>query len=92
MDPMNAFEQQLSRVASEVAGPVRSVDAMAVVRSATAAPVHRWSILVRRVQGGVTTPTEGGFSMFSALKFIAAGVIVALFGGFLLAGVLHAAG
>ena len=26
--------------------------------------------------------------MFSALKFVAAGVIVALFGGFLLAGVL----
>jgi hypothetical protein len=29
-----------------------------------------------------------GFTMFSALKFIAAGVIVALFGGFLLAGIL----
>ena len=30
----------------------------------------------------------GSFTVFSALKFIAAGVIVALFGGFLLAGVL----
>ncbi len=29
-----------------------------------------------------------GFTMFSALKFVAAGVIVALFGGFLLSGVL----
>ena len=29
-----------------------------------------------------------GFTMFSALRFIAAGIIVALFGGFLLAGVL----
>ena len=44
-----------------------------------------------------TTPPErrwlpridtGGSTMFSAVKFIAAGVIVALFGGFLLAGVL----
>ena len=29
-----------------------------------------------------------GFTMFSALKFVAAGVIVALFGGFLLIGIL----
>jgi hypothetical protein len=33
-------------------------------------------------------PSTRGFTMYSALKFIAASVIVALFGGFLLAGVL----
>ncbi len=88
MDPMNAFEQQLSRVATEVAGPVRPVDATAVVRSAKAAPVHRWSVRIRGFRSGVTTRTEGGFSTFSALKFVAASVIVALFGGFLLSGVL----
>ena len=88
MDPMNAFEQQLSRVATEVAGPARPVDATAIVRSAKAAPVHHWSVHVRGFRGGVTTRTEGGFTMFSALKFIAASVIVALFGGFLLSGVL----
>ena len=88
MDPRNAFEQQLSRVATEVAGPVRPVDATAVVRSAKAAPVHRWSVNVRGFRGGAHTRTEGGFSMFSALKLIAAGVIVALFGGFLVAGIL----
>jgi hypothetical protein len=87
MDPKNAFEQQLSRVATEVAGPVRPVDATAVVRSAKAAPVHRWSINACGFRGGVTTRTEGSFSMFSALKFIAASAIVALFGGFLLTGV-----
>jgi hypothetical protein len=40
------------------------------------------------MRGGFAAPTEGGFSMFSALKFVAAATIVALFGGFLLAGVL----
>ncbi len=34
---------------------------------------------------------DRGFTMFSALKFVAAAVIVALFGGFLLAGVLTTA-
>ena len=33
---------------------------------------------------------QGGFDMFSALRFIAASVIVALFGGFLLMGILTA--
>ncbi len=88
MDPMNAFEQQLARVAAEMAGPVRPVDAMALVRSAQAGPVRRWSVRLRRFGGGATTPTERGFSMSSALKFIVAAAIVALFGGFLIAGVI----
>jgi hypothetical protein len=88
MDPMSAFEQHLARVAAEMAGPVRRVDAMALVRSAQAGPVKCWSVRLRGFGGGATTPTEGGFSMFSALKFVVAAVIVALFGGFLLTGVM----
>ena len=62
---------------------------MAITRSvATTTPRGRWSV-VTRLQGRISlAPTEGGFTMFSALKFVAAGVIVALFGGFLLAGIL----
>jgi len=88
MGPMDAFEQQLTRVATQVAGPVRPVDAMGVVRSAKARPVGHWATLARWFGGGATTRSERGFSMFSALKFVAAGAIVALFGGFLLTGVL----
>jgi hypothetical protein len=89
MDQMSAFEQQLARIAAEMAGPLRPVDAMAIVRSAQARPVGRWSVRLRRFVGGAATPTERGFTMSSALKLVAAGVIVALFGGFLLAGVLR---
>ena len=85
MDPTSAFEQQLARVAAEMAGPVRPVDAVALMHSAQAGPVRRWSVRLRGFGGGATNQTEGGFTMFSTLKFIAAGVIVALIGGFLLA-------
>jgi hypothetical protein len=84
MEPMSAFEQQLSRVAAEVAGPAKRVDAMAVVCSAQAGPVGRWSVRLRGIVGGATTTTERGFSMFSAVKLVAAGVIVAAFSSFLL--------
>ena len=88
MGPMDALEQQLIRVATQVAGPVRPVDAVGVVRSAKAEPVSQWSALARWFGGGVTIPTARGFTMLSAVKFVAAAAIVALFGGFLLAGVL----
>jgi hypothetical protein len=55
-------------------GPARPVDDLAVFESVTAAS---------RQKGW-------GFTMFSALKFIAAGLIVALFGGFLLNEILSA--
>ena len=88
MEPMSAFERQLARVASEIAGPTRPVDAVAVADLAKAAPVPRWSVHARWRRGGPNTPTKGGFDMFSALKFVTASVIVALFGGFLLSGIL----
>jgi hypothetical protein len=84
MEPISAFEQQLSRVASEVAGPAKPVDAMAVVYSAQAGMVGRWSVRLRGIVGGATTSTERGFSVFSAVKLVAAGVIVAAFSSFLL--------
>jgi hypothetical protein len=47
MDPMSAFERQLSRVASELAGPVKPVDATAVARSAKATPARGRSVFAR---------------------------------------------
>jgi hypothetical protein len=72
MDDMTAFERQLSGQITDLMGPVRPVDDLAVFDAIAAA---------NRSQ-------KRGFSMFSALKFIAASAIVALFGGFLLTGVL----
>ena len=72
MTDMTAFERQLSSEISGLMGPVRPVDDLAVFESVTAAS---------RQKGW-------GFTTLSALKFVAATVIVALFGGFLLAGIL----
>ena len=74
MTDMTAFERQLSGEIAGLMGPVRSVDDLAIYESVTAA----------------NRPQRWGFTMFSALRFVAAGVVVALFGGFLLAGVLTA--
>jgi hypothetical protein len=72
MDEMNVFEQQVARDALRDAGPSRPVDAAAVfARAAPATQSPKW-----RFQ-----------AVFSATKFVVAGAIVALFGGFLLAGI-----
>ena len=47
MDQMDAFEQQLANVSRQVAGPIRSVDAMAVVRSVKADPDLTLSTITR---------------------------------------------
>jgi hypothetical protein len=85
MADMTVFEHQVEEVLRRAAGPSRPVDAVHVVELATAS---RWSVVTRRPRSGSAAPTEGGFSVFSAVKFVVAGVIVALFGGFLLAGIL----
>ena len=72
MDDMTAFERQVAGRLQHHAGPISPVDDLAVYESITAA----------------SRSHRRGFTMFSALKFVAAAVIVALFGGFLLAGVL----
>ena len=72
MDDMNTFDRQVARDALRDAGPSLPVDAAAVFARAVPAPSPKW-----RFQ-----------SMFSATKFVVAGAIVALFGGFLLSGVL----
>ena len=72
MDDMTAFERQVAGEFVRRAGPVHPVDAAAILTAITAA----------------TSPKRRFQTMFSATKFIVAGAIVALFGGFLLAGVL----
>lgn len=72
MDEMHAIEERIAREMVRRAGPSEPVDDLAIYEAVTAASRH-----------------EGrGFTVFSALKLAAAGVIVALFGGFLLAGIL----
>ena len=72
MDDMTAFERQLGAGFKGLMGPSEPVDDAAIFKSVAATQLPRW-----RFQ-----------SMFSATKFVVAGGIVALFGGFLLAGVL----
>ena len=72
MDDMTAFEREIGDELRREIGPLPGFDAMSIVRSVTATQSPKW-----RSQ-----------SMFSATKFVVAGAIVALFGGFLMAGVL----
>ncbi len=88
MDEMSAFEQQIAGELGQMAGPGRRIDATVMVATVRT-PSSRWTAITRPLRGGISPiPRERGFSMFSALKFIAASAIVALFGGFLLSGVL----
>ena len=64
MSDMQAFERQLERRIQYSVGPVQPVDDLAVFDAVV----------------GASRPHTWGFTMFSALKFVAAGVIVALFG------------
>jgi hypothetical protein len=72
MTDMTAFERQVAGEMLGRAGPVRPVDDLSIYESVAAA----------------SRSPRWGFTMFSALKLVAAAVIVALFGGFLLAGIL----
>jgi len=72
MSDMTAFERQLSGEITGLMGPEHPVDDAAVFAAITTIQSPKW-----RFQ-----------SMFSATKFVVVGVIVALFGGFLLSGVL----
>jgi hypothetical protein len=72
MDEMTAFDQQIAREVAREAGPSEPVDGAAIFTAITATQSQKW-----RFQ-----------SMFSATKFVVAGAVVALFGGFLLTGVL----
>ena len=72
MDDMQAIEQRITRELLRRAGPSELVDDAAIFTAITATQSPKW-----RFQ-----------NMFSAAKYVVAGAIVALFGGFLLAGVL----
>ena len=73
MDDMNAFERQVAGEVIRAAGPARPVDAAAVFAAIPAA---------------TRSPKWRFQSLFSATKFVVAGAILALFGGFLLSGVM----
>ena len=73
MDDMNAFERLVAGRTQHHAGPVRPVDDAAIFAAITAAPSREWRLS----------------TIFGALRFVAAGIIVAAFGGLLLSGVLH---
>ena len=72
MDDMTAFERLVAGRTQYHAGPIRPVNDAAIFTAITATQSPKW-----RFQ-----------TMFSATKYVVAGVIVALFGGFLLAEVL----
>ena len=72
MDDMTAFERLVAGRTQYHAGPIRPVNDAAIFTAITATQSPKW-----RFQ-----------TMFSATKYVVAGVIVALFGGFLLTGVL----
>ncbi len=72
MDDLNALERQIEGQLNGFAGPVLPVDDAAIFAAVAASQFPKW-----RFQ-----------SIFSATKFVVAGAIVALFGGFLLVGVL----
>jgi|GEM_PF-5856006 len=92
MTDMNSFERRLADELEHVAGPRRPVDARAIRLAATTTGSERpWSVITRRVRGSVSTPpSRAGFSMSSALVYLTAAAILALFGGLLLAGLLTA--
>jgi hypothetical protein len=90
MDDMSAFEAQVAREALREAGSSQPVDVVGIVRTVTTTrALRRWSVFAPRLGRRITPgQTEGGFSMFSAVKVVVAGAVVALFGGFLLGGAL----
>ena len=72
MSDLTAFERQLSREITALMGPVPVVDDAAIFATITATQSLEWKVR----------------SLFTATKFVLAAVVVALFGGFLLSGVL----
>jgi hypothetical protein len=89
MDDMTALERQIGEELRREIEPVPRFDTSAVVRSVvTTTPRGRWSVVTRLRGRASQAPTQRGFSMSAALRFMAASVTVALFGGFLLAGIL----
>jgi hypothetical protein len=78
-------QASLVRICTGYAVTLPGVDELPPPRIAEIAPLVHQTPQERGLSPRLDT---GRFHMFSALKFVAAGVIVALFGGFLLAGVL----
>ena len=90
MADLTAFERMLADATGQVVGPPRPVDVATIVRSATSsASPGGGSTTTGRLHAATFASSRLPFkSMFTATKFVVAAVIVALFGGFLLAGVL----
>ena len=89
MNEPNAFERLIADVAGEAMGRARPVDVASIVRTAAAGTrAPGTSVTPGRPRPTVVGRAERRFSMFSAAKLVAAACIVALFGGFLLVGVV----
>lgn len=84
MNDKHRFEQQLEDELRRQVGPIPQIDSLDVARTVSAGlrrpqvrPHPRWSVLTRPVFGAPAPAIpERGFSMFSALKLIAAGLVV----------------
>jgi hypothetical protein len=72
MDDLTAFERLVAGRVQHYAGPIRPVNDAAIFSGIVTAQSARWRYR----------------SMFGAMKFVVAGVIVALFGGIIMTGVL----
>jgi hypothetical protein len=87
MDDLTLFEQRLAADLDVLAGQRRPVDAMVISRAVAAGDSSRpWSIVTRRTRRPAPDGPAGRRSrtMFGTLRSVAAAVIMALFGGYLL--------
>ena len=89
-DDMTDFERQLARGLDRMGGPGRRIDAVAMVHAVrTTTPVGNWAVVRRRLGSRARpNPTDRGLITLSAVRFVAAAAVVALFGGILLSGAL----
>jgi len=89
MNETNDFERLIADVTREAMGPTRPVDVETVTHSAaTSVSVPRASVVTRPAGLDPIGRPERGLSMFSAVKLVTAASIIALFGGFLMAGLI----
>lgn len=88
MGDRSAFERQVQAVLQAAAGPSRPVDAASVVDRVTPrSRLGRISPTTRRFRAGfASTRTREGFTMYSAFKLLAAGLVLGLFGSLLFLG------
>ena len=89
MNETNDFERLIADVAREAMGPTRPVDLERVTHlAATSVAAPRASAVTHPADRESLGRPERGLSVFSAVKLVAAASIIALIGGFLMAGLI----